>query len=294
MRRGLRLLIVAAAMVLAGQAQAQAQAQAPTQTPAMARGHDACFARKGIAADQLRLQRWVVVLLDETTPFAPAHQAEILRQLEPLVQPGTGLKVLRFSAFLTDRNMAETVDVRVPAPLDEAVRHDMRKDLVKDFDLCQLLAQRNGQWALRRELQAYFGHASADVPRSEILLALKSVGDAVLPRLKAAQLRLVVVSDMLEHSDFGSFYGRGAPRRLDPAAEMARVKARNLSTDLRGARVYVMGAGLLPPGSPPHAGYRSGEVMTSLQAFWSRYVEESNGRLAGFGMPMLLTPITGE
>ncbi len=58
---------------------------------------------------------------------------------------------------------------------------------------------------------------------------------------------------------------------------------------IHGARVYVMGAGLI--GDDAKGAYRSGKVLQSLERFWQGYFERSNATLVSFGTPELTTDL---
>src|SRR5690606_10845509 len=93
------------------------------------------------------------------------------------------------------------------------------------------------------------------------------------------------ISDMLEHSDYTSFYDAQRIRNLDAQNELAKAERNGLFADLKGSRVYVSGAGLVTD-AVKHS-YRSGQTMDSLEAFWAGFFESSNATLAAFGKPSL-------
>lgn len=96
---------------------------------------------------------------------------------------------------------------------------------------------------------------------------------------------LLMVSDMLENSDFTSFYAKNLVRDIEPELEMQKVEKNNLIANLEGWRVYVEAAGLVP--HDVKDGYRSGKTIQRLEKFWSSYFKSSGATLAGFGAPML-------
>ena len=65
-----------------------------------------------------------------------------------------------------------------------------------------------------------------------------------------------------------------------------------MTTELRHAKVWVIGAGVVPvTDKMVLQNYRTAAVMAGLKTFWMQYFEESNAVLAGFGQPLLLAPI---
>ena len=118
------------------------------------------------------------------------------------------------------------------------------------------------------------------------------MGDTIMPRITARDKRIVLISDMLENSDLSSFYAKGLPREIKPADEFARMKAKGMTTDLRHAKIWVIGAGVVPVSDKKVLqSYRTSAVMAGLKTFWTQYFEESNAVMAGFGQPLLLAPI---
>jgi hypothetical protein len=167
---------------------------------------------------------------------------------------------------------------------------------LRAFDTCQQTSLNQARKQLSASLASYFDRATSKLASSDIVGTLKDIGDSVVPALRSKQRRLVLVSDMLENSSMTSFYGaNGAPRVLEPGEELAKVEKHSMLADFRGASVYVIGAGVAPILNKSSGGsYRSEAVMTPLKAFWVRYFEKSNARLAEFGQPLLLTAIGGE
>jgi len=97
---------------------------------------------------------------------------------------------------------------------------------------------------------------------------------------------------MLENSSVSSFYANQGVRLLNPEKELMRVANDQLFGDFGGARVFVIGAGLLPDETNQTKGaYRSTQTMQVLARFWSEYFHKSNADLSEFGQPALLNPI---
>ena len=82
-------------------------------------------------------------------------------------------------------------------------------------------------------------------------------------------------------------------RKLDSAVELERVKSAGLIPDLKGVRVYVIGAGLLNTAGAKNVAesYRDPQTMLALQNFWSGYFKAASAELVEFGKPQLLRPV---
>ncbi|WP_462380269.1 hypothetical protein [Pseudomonas sp. Marseille-QA0892] len=228
--------------------------------------------------------RELLVIIDQTVPLPEALQKASWNQIMRFVAPGDRIRLYSFSAFLPNQYM----ELRFAGELNAAIRPEARNDIgmqtLRNFDKC--LAEQ--QAFFRKKFGKVFvdtlREASEEVPRSEIFQAIRAVGSDM--QSDGANDRVIfLISDMLENSDFGSFYSNSRIRDLNPAAELNRVKEKGLYADLQGARVYVAGAGLIT--SDIKQAYRSGKTMDLLQTFWQGYFEGSNATLSAFGTPSL-------
>ena len=177
---------------------------------------DDCYVKSRVPVEKRITHEHSIVLLDETTLFDATQQQHIQQQLLSLVRDGASVEVITFSAFIQGRYSTPRLKLRISAPLDEPTRRDMRKDDVKDFDVCLIVSRKKAASALRQVLSEYYGRLSGDLAKSDILGVLKEVGDNMVPGITARDKRIVLVSDMLENSDIASFYTKGAPREIRP------------------------------------------------------------------------------
>lgn len=65
----------------------------------------------------------------------------------------------------------------------------------------------------------------------------------------------------------------------------------NMFADFGGAKVYVMGAGLVSEQGKAKGVYRDPKMMQALKAFWTEWFKRSNAELVEFGMPEMLGSI---
>ncbi len=114
---------------------------------------------------------------------------------------------------------------------------------------------------------------------------MRKIGEDIKASDKASDYVVFLISDMLENSDYTSFYAKNQIKNLVVADELKKAQAHNLFADLSGARIYVTGAGLIT--ADVKQSYRSGKTMDALNQFWSDYFSHSNASLNGFGTPSL-------
>ena len=175
------------------------------------------------------------------------------------------------------------------APLSEEQRLHLAARKVGQMDAC--LQQQHAfavQEAARRVAEATAASAST-FTHSEVMGSLRQLSQVV--RASPATDRIVIlVSDMLEHSDATSFYADRNLRLVDPAQEMAMAERHELLADFGGADVAVVGAGLLSPEAAADAG-RTTPELNALRSFWTQWFERSNAELVAWGQPDLVAPI---
>ncbi|MFG3450844.1 hypothetical protein [Pseudomonas knackmussii] len=229
--------------------------------------------------------RMLTVIVDQTTPLTQDLQRTAWGHIKRFMQPGDKIRLYSFSAYLE----GHYTRLRYAGELEQQINPDVLGNVpmmaTRKFENCL-----KGQQALMfkgfgKVFAATMGKSSSDIPRSEILFSLKAVGEDLAKTENVDEHVILLMSDMLEYSDFGSFYQANGIRQIDPKVEIGKVEKQNLMGDFSGARVYVHGAAFVP--TTAQNGYRSGKMIQNLEQFWSAYFSESNARLSGFGNPEL-------
>jgi hypothetical protein len=228
--------------------------------------------------------RQLVIIVDQTIKMPDDIQRSAWEKIDRFVQPGDKVKLYTFSAFVPGEYMRLLTDVTLEVPPADAVRNDMSMSNLRQLDSC-MKAQKSG---FVRGVGGLFVKAMRDAnndnPKSEILHALREVG-ADLSQQPSNDRVVFLISDMLENSDYASFYANSAIQNLNVSQEIKKASDKALFADLGGARVYVAGAGLVT-GSIKQK-YRSGKTMDLLNQFWASYFDKSTAKLEAFGAPML-------
>ena len=229
------------------------------------------------------------MIIDQTIPMPDDLQRSSWAQIDRFVQPGDRVRLYTFSAFLPGEYQRLVYAGELDMPLQGDVRDDVNMRKLRALDQC--LA---GQ---KKAFQAGFGglfvkglrDARQDIPKSEIMNTLRRVGEDMSKEQGVDERVVYLISDMLEHSDYTSFYAANQIKQLNVANELKLAQSKGLYADLQGARVYVSGAGLVTD-AVKHA-YRSGKTMDALKDFWAQYLKASNATLEGFGTPSLSTDL---
>ncbi|RZT04000.1 hypothetical protein SAMN05216319_4223 [Duganella sp. CF402] len=236
--------------------------------------------------------RELMVVIDQTTPLSPALQQSVANNLKPFLAAGNNFSVVVFSAYTQGHYTDMLTSGKLDAALPAEVRNEVAKPLLAKLDLCQQRQPQQAAQAVGQALRTAFQGASSNIAKSDIFASLKSVS-TVIKQSTAADKVVLIVSDMLENSSVANFYAdQGhSVRNVVAAKELRAVEDNRLLADFGGARVYVIGAGLLADDAAHNKSYRDPKTMQALQAFWSEYFNKSNARLMEFGQPALLNPV---
>lgn len=228
--------------------------------------------------------RELIIIVDQTVQLPKDLKDSTYSHALRYVKPGDSVRLYQFSAYLPGNYMKLMYTGQLEDKLDEKKRDDIGMNSLRQLDGCLAKQLDFFRKTLGQKLVESFAKPGEDIARSEIFFSLKQIGEDVAPR-PAKEKVVLLVSDMLEHSDFGSFYASNQIRAIDPAAELKKVEQKKLFADLGGAKVYVLGAGLVP--GTAKNGYRSGNTVQKLESFWSGYLSQSNAHLVSFGAPSL-------
>jgi hypothetical protein len=248
-----------------------------------------CYAAAHIEpADGRGYSRLLYVLIDQTVAWNRDIESAIMDNLNQNLSPGTKFVIADFSAFAQGRYLDVLHTGIIEAPLPAARIGGTPIAAAKLLNAC-LAGQRPYAVKMADDaaIEALEG-SSGSLANSDILLALREVS-AVIGADTAPDKALFLASDGLENSAVTSFYRHGNIRDIDLARELARAQAAGLTGNFGGAKVFVIGGALPPPGAAP---YEGPVLLRHLADFWARYFQLSHARLVAFGEPALLQPLS--
>ena len=249
-----------------------------------------CYAANHIQPVAGPVAHELFIGIDQTTVFDDKLKAQIAETALKAVQPGRAYTLFDFSAFSQGRYTEVVTRGVIEPPVPEQLRADISERALRSFDACMAGQSMYAKKTLLAAVAQVESAATNDLAKSDILAALKDISDKV--RASPASDKVVLLaSDMLENSSVSSFYARNSVRRIDPRAEMKKATAAGLVGDFGGARVYVVGAGLLTGDAKSKNVYRDPETMNALKEFWTLYFKRSNATVGEFGAPALLGPV---
>lgn len=249
-----------------------------------------CYERNGLTEMKPASSgRELVVIIDQTIPMPEDLQRSSWGQIDRFVQAGDHVKLYTFSAFLPGEYLRLTYAGELDMPLEGAVRDDVSQRKLRGLDQCLATQKQAFQAGFGKQFVNGLRQARQDIPKSEIMNSLRKVGEEMKSEKGVNDRVVFLISDMLEHSDYTSFYAANQIKQLNVAGELKLAQSKGLFADLQGSRVYVSGAGLIT--DSVKQAYRSGKTMDALAEFWGQYLKASNAVLAGFGTPSLGTDL---
>lgn len=230
------------------------------------------------------VNRDLIMLVDKTVVFPKDIVSSAISQAQRFAQPGDRVSIYSFSAFIGGEYMNLEWAGRIETAPTAQVAEDMPLMKTKSLGRCLQEQLKAAQAQIDRTVQAVAASASNEIARSEIIFTLRKVGDDIRAR-NMQNPRIFMISDMLENSDYLSFYAGNSIAAKDPGASLQKLTQGKLLGDFSGAQVYVTGAGITTPNIK--TSYRSGDLLDQLERFWASYISASNGKLAAFGAPKL-------
>ena len=249
-----------------------------------------CYDAK-LSAPALLLKKELFVLIDQTTLLDDQLKQSVAEQVRPFLSKGYGFSVLVFSAFTQGKYTRLLTSGQLDHAMPEERRSDVSKPVLAKFDQCVTRQTGLAGQIVGGALRSAFEGSSGDIAKSDVLASLKDISSKVR-QSKATDKVVLLVSDMLENSSVSSFYANQSVRKIKPSKELKLAVDNNLIADFAGARVFVLGAGLLSEDAKrKKISYRDPKTMSALADFWKSYFERSNAQLVEFGQPALLNRI---
>lgn len=254
-----------------------------------------CYAANHFQFKSAPYQRLIYVLIDQTVMLDPQLQQSVISNINRMLGPGTKFVVAEFSAFSQDRylNVLHTGIIEYPLTKDESGNVPMSQ--LPKFKACMNGQARYSIQLVDKSAQQAMQNSSSSLDQSDIMAALKTVSESI--KSDAAQKKvLFLVSDALENSAVMSFYHHHVIAKIEPDKAIQKAKKAGMFGDFGGTKIYVLGAGLLPPAKhgtrAMRDGYRDPITLSRLHSFWTKYFDQSNGKLVEFGAPALVEPLS--
>jgi len=232
------------------------------------------------------VEKELFILVDQTTPLDKNMMIYTYKNMIKFIKNGYAVTIVSFSANAKGKYTDVPYSGSLEALLPDNAKYEIAKKKLRKYQACMngqyKYAKKKATKALVRTLKG----ANKKLPHSDILKSLDDIAEHIIKPSKAKEKVVLLVSDMMEHSSITSFYAKGSLRRIDTKKEMAKLQKSGYTADFDGARVYVIGAGMVGKNS-----YRDSKTLKALTSFWETYFKASNARLQAIGTPMLLEDV---
>jgi hypothetical protein len=226
------------------------------------------------------------ILVDQTTQLDKKLMIYTYKNMMKFIKNGYAVTIASFSSNANGKYTDVAYSGKLENLLPDSAKHEIAKKKLRKYQGCM-----NGQYKYAKKkapkaLVTTLKGANKKLPHSDILKSLDDIAEHVIKPSKAKEKVVLLVSDMMEHSSITSFYSKGSLKRIDTKSEMAKLKKSGYTADFDGAKVYVIGAGMVGKKS-----YRDSKTLKALTSFWESYFAQSNAKLKAIGTPMLLEDI---
>jgi hypothetical protein len=257
------------------------------------------------ALELKKSNRAVIVLVDETAVLPQKIQDQAIKLNENFFKklsstpdrPGLFYQSIKFSTF-SDGKFSSTMVKGVlegGASLTEkanALAGSKRTKLstsIKNLNVCLIQQVQLASKKASESIANTMKQGSSEIPKSDILTAIKEVGTVFRSRPEEEKV-LLIISDMMEHSTYTSFYEKGGDlKQIDPVLELSELQKQKYSADLKDVKVWILGGGYFAkPGTKEQPRSRDPKKIELLESFWAKVFQQSKAELKEFGKPELL------
>lgn len=245
-----------------------------------------CYKALHITNPNEIIEKELFILIDQTTLLDKKLMIYTYKNMMHFIKNGYAITIASFSANANGKYTEVAYKGKLENLLPDSAKHDIAKKILRKYQGCM-----NGQYKYAKKkatkaLVHTLKGANKKLPHSDILKSLDDIAKHIIAASSAQKKVVLLVSDMIEHSSITSFYSKGALKKINTEAELAKVKSSGHITNFSGANVYVIGAGMIGKNS-----YRDSKTLGYLTDFWKAYFQATNANLKAIGTPMLLEDV---
>lgn len=222
----------------------------------------------------------VYLLIDESTYFSKKDKEDIIKKVSPFITQNTRINIDSFSEYSRTRKNKDLGTFYIYSDMTEDEEDDISRSKVRKLEHCLNEAKKYAYKGIQKALDEGVRKKGTNLKKSEILKNLKVYSKNNIRFSKAKRKIVIILSDMLENSDYTSFYKNGKLKKLDINKELSIAKKHRLFGKFADAEIYVYGMGLIEVNSDKKEA-RNAFIMDNLIEFWDEYFIESGGKPIG-------------
>jgi len=232
------------------------------------------------------LERELFILIDQTTIIDKKMMKYTYQNMLHFMKNGNKVTIASFSSNSGGKYTDVVYSGELEHLMSKKESYEVSKKLLRKYNACMKGQHKFAKKKAKKALIGVLKGASKQMPHSDIIKSLTNISKDMIKESKAKEKIVLLVSDMLEHSSITSFYRQGRIKHIDVKKEFDKINRSQYVADFDGAKIYVIGAGVLPKN-----GYRDAKTLKNLTDFWEHYFQGTNGELKEIGTPMLLKDI---
>jgi len=245
-----------------------------------------CYKALQIENPDPTVEKELFILVDQTTQLDKKLMIYTYKNMMRFIRNGYAVTIASFSSNSNGKYTDVAYSGTVENLLPNSAKHEIAKKKLRRYQGCMNSQYKYAKKKATRALVTTLKGANKKLPHSDILKSLNDIAEHIIQPSKAKEKVVLLVSDMMEHSSITSFYQKGGLRHIDTKHEMSKLKKSGYNADFDGAKVFVIGAGMVGKRS-----YRDSKSLKALTSFWETYFTTSHAKLKAIGTPMLLEDI---
>ena len=226
----------------------------------------------------------VYLLIDESTYFNNKAKEDVFKKITPFIKDNTRINLFSFSEYSRTKANKNLGSFYIFSALTNNEEDDISRSKVKDLKECLSQSKIYAATEILKAINLNTRKQNESIDKSEILKNLKVYTKNNLRFSKAKRKVAIIMSDMIENSDYTTFYLNGKLKSLDIDKELKVVEKHRLLSAFNGAEVYIYGLGLVEINSDK-SDARNAFVMDNLINFWDEYIIQSGGKPFGLDSP---------
>ena len=242
-----------------------------------------CYDALKIDGPKGAAEKELFILVDQTTQLDKNMMIYTYKNMMKFMKNSYRVTIASFSANANGKYTDVAYSGKLEALLPNSAKHEIAKKKLRKYQGCMNGQYRYAKKKATKALVRVLKGANKKLPHSDIIKSLNDIAKYIIKPSQSHEKVVLLVSDMMEHSSITSFYTKGKLKKVNTDKEMEKVKKSGYMTDFDGAKVYVIGAGMVGKNS-----YRDSKTLKALTKFWEAYFAASNAQLKAIGTPMLL------
>lgn len=244
-----------------------------------------CYQQLDLEMPENNINSALYIFIDQTMPLNSRMRSNLNTLLSTHPKSGEQVRVARFSPNIKGQYTELSYEGSLDSKPSEAYLYQLKESQKEALKACINRQKTEEKQALTRAIKRNLEFINTQLPRTDLLYALKRLSETVLINDTIDDKTVLIISDGLENSEVSSFYRRRSIATINSEKEMSKVIKHQLLADWHGAKVYMFGLGNIKD----ERKYIKPSQLESLKKFWNSYLTAGGATVKELGTPALLT-----